>query len=141
MVREAVIQAWHNQTTIHPLGLAAAPVSRMGTTEQKQLFVDALKGEDVVVGPLQVNENIRIAYFWMDKALVTLGIDSRGDVWSVPSQMGTLEAYDKDGGLIDSIVLNRPLSRHREYELGDPGERRIVEPVDLRCAWAGIIWR
>ncbi len=30
----------------------------------------ALEGKDPVVGPLQVADNIRIAYFWMDGALV-----------------------------------------------------------------------
>ena len=51
--------------------LADTPVAEMPHVSWTVDDLDvALEGKDIVVGPLQVNENIRIAYFWMDKALV-----------------------------------------------------------------------
>jgi hypothetical protein len=45
---------------------------------------------------------------------------------SQPGFMGTVEAYDLEGGLVDSEVINRPLDRHDRYELGTEGVFEIA---------------
>ena len=51
--------------------LAHTPVAKMPHVSWQVDDLDqALKGKQVVVGPLQVGENIRIAYFMMDGALI-----------------------------------------------------------------------
>ena len=51
--------------------LADTPVAKMPHVSWLVDDLDeALEGKDMVVGPLQAADNIRIAYFWMDGALV-----------------------------------------------------------------------
>ena len=51
--------------------LADTPVAQMPHVSWTVDDLDeAIKGKDMVIGPLQAADNIRIAYFWMDKALV-----------------------------------------------------------------------
>ena len=51
--------------------LADTPVAKMPHTSWQVDDLDAeLAGKDVVVQPLQAAENIRIAYFMMDGALI-----------------------------------------------------------------------